>query len=216
MKKGVFITGTGTEVGKTYVACGLAEALKRRKIDVGVFKPYSSGSREDAENLKKSAGIKETLEMINPVHCKYSCAPLVSAQLERKNLSLHKVMHAFKKLKKRYSYVIVEGIGGIEVPIAKRYFVKHLIKDFKLPVIVVAEAGLGTLNHTILTCNALRHMKVDVVGIVLNNYTGTTAAEKTNGNVLQKILRIPIIATMPKHHAGSRNFDELSKKIVPA
>ncbi|MBN3033381.1 MAG: dethiobiotin synthase [Candidatus Saganbacteria bacterium] len=192
---GLFITGTDTGVGKTYVTCYLAEKLRREGIDVGVMKPISTGpaAEDDALYLKKKLKLNDPLELINPVHLKHPLAPYPAAKLERKKLDLKKILKTYKELEKRHDTVLVEGIGGVAVPITKDYFVIDLIKAMKLPVIIVARAGLGTINHTMLTLGALIDQHINIAGIIMNGFTGKDKAEKTNAEVIEKLSGVPIL-----------------------
>jgi dethiobiotin synthetase len=192
---GLFITGTDTGVGKTYVTCHLAEKLRREGVDVGVMKPISTGpaSEDDALYLKKKLKLSDPLKLINPIHLKHALAPYPAAQLEKRKLDLKKIFSAFKELEKRHQTVLVEGIGGVAVPITKDYCVIDLIKEMGLPVIVVARAGLGTINHTLLTVGALIDCRIEVAGIIMNGFTGKDKSEKTNVEVIEKLSGVPIL-----------------------
>jgi dethiobiotin synthetase len=147
MNKGIFVTGTDTEVGKTVVACGIARLLKSMGVKVGVMKPISSGSREDAQHLRKAAEITEELDVINPQYFKAALAPTVAAAMERREVDLEAVYRSYWFLQKHYDVVIVEGIGGVKVPLGESSFVLDLMHALRLQELVVGRAGLGTLNH---------------------------------------------------------------------
>ncbi|MFC1500919.1 dethiobiotin synthase [Elusimicrobiota bacterium] len=201
MYKGIFITGTDTEIGKTYIACSLAKAIKHILPNVGVMKPIATGNRSDIIKLKNASNINQNLDIINPVHLKHPLSPLVSAKLSKKSINLKKIMKAFDLLQKTYKFNVVEGIGGIFVPIAKDYFVFDLIKRFELPVIIVASPSLGTINHTLLTVNKLRQEKIKIAGIVLSGlkekskkrFNPYFLAEKTNPEILRKLTGLPVL-----------------------
>lgn len=192
---GLFITGTDTGVGKTYVTCYLAEKLRSAGLGVGVMKPISTGpaAEDDALYLKKKLKLDDPLELINPIHLKHPLAPYSAARLERKKLDLKKIFKAFKELEKRHDTILVEGVGGVAVPITKDYFVIDLIKDMKLPVIIVARAGLGTINHTMLTIGALIDCKIEIAGIIINGFRGKDRSEKTNAEVIEKLSGVPVL-----------------------
>jgi dethiobiotin synthetase len=192
---GLFITGTDTGVGKTYVTCYLAEKFRRQGVDVGVMKPISTGpsGEDDALYLKKKLKLSDPLELINPIHLKHPLAPYPAAKLERKKIDLKKIFAAYKELEKRHQTILVEGIGGVAVPITKDYCVIDLIKDMGLPVIVAARAGLGTINHTLLTIGALIDCKIEVAGIIMNGFTGKDRSEKTNAEVIEKLSGVPVL-----------------------
>lgn len=199
MNQGIFVVGTDTGVGKTVVAAGIAGALHRMGVDVGVMKPISSGSREDARFLLKSIGSPDPLDLVNPIHLSFPLAPYTAARLLRKRLDLRKAMHAFQALSKRHEFLVAEGIGGLLVPIRKKFLVVDLVKQFGLPVMVVARTTLGTLNHTLLTVEALQRRRLPLVGIVLNGCEPSPngLAVRTNPRILQHLTSCPILGSLP-------------------
>lgn len=192
MNKGIFVTGTDTGAGKTYVSCEIARSLKASGVNVGVFKPILTGNRSDARMLVFAAETGEPLDDVNPVFLKHPLAPLVSARLSRKNIEISKIKSAYKELEKKHEFMIVEGVGGVYVPLKKNYFVFDLIKEFSLPVIVVAKPYLGSINHTLLTVEKLRSEKIKVAGIVMNCLSNITLAEKTNPKILRELTKLPV------------------------
>ncbi|MCU0640500.1 MAG: dethiobiotin synthase [Candidatus Margulisbacteria bacterium] len=195
---GYFITGTDTGCGKTYVTLRLARQLIAAGYDVGVMKPFSTGpaAADDARLLKRKLKLKDPLRLINPIHLKASLAPLAAARLERRKLNVKRIDQAFKYLAKRHEIVLVEGIGGVMVPLTDKLLVVDLIKKLKIPVIIVARAGLGTINHTLLTVAALRQKKVPILGIIINGYRGKERSEKTNAEIIGQLTKLPIIAKL--------------------
>ncbi|HXV28180.1 MAG TPA: dethiobiotin synthase, partial [bacterium] len=152
MKPGIFITGTDTGVGKTVVAAGLALALKERGMKVGVMKPVATGClgangslvSEDAVYLWEAAE-NEYPALTNPLRLRNPLAPHVAATLEKKEIDIKKIHDAYRELQKHYDFLIVEGIGGLFVPITKDYYVSHLIREMRLPLVIVARSGLGSI-----------------------------------------------------------------------
>lgn len=215
MYKGIFVTGTDTGVGKTIVTAGVALSLKNKGIDVGIMKPVSTGGipNEDIRFLMDFLGLKENIELVNPVALKESLAPYVAAKIERKKINLNKIFTSYEKLKKLHDFIIVEGIGGVFVPILKNYFVADLIKDFKLPVIIVSRAGLGTINHTLMTINTLEQKKAKILGIVLNMFSGKDISEKTNPEMIEKLGKYPVLAKIEKDANLFKNKELLTKKF---
>lgn len=196
---GIFITGTDTGVGKTFATILLAKAFAKESFNVGVMKPISCGSisENDALLLKKKLKLKDPLKLINPVHLKLPLAPYVASNILKKKINLKKIFSAFEKLSKKHDLVLVEGVGGALVPIYEDYFVADLIKDLKIPAIIVARAGLGTINHTLLTIEALRIRKIDILGVIINGYKGKELSEKTNAQIIEKTGKIKILAKIP-------------------
>ncbi len=177
MTKGVFITGTDTGVGKTTVAVGLVRLLRARGIDVGVMKPVATGARrmggrlvsEDARLLIKASATKDPYELVNPVCLSTPAAPSVASLKEGRPVRPGHILTAFRTLKSSHQFLVVEGIGGLLVPIDGSLFLSDIAKKMALPLIIVAKTSLGTINHTLLTVEAARRRGLKVLGIVLNS-----------------------------------------------
>ena len=199
MTQSIFITGTGTEIGKTVIAGGLAASLKQAGADVGVMKPISTGDTADAQFLKHAARVDDELSLINPIYLQYPLAPSVAARIENKKINLSSIEDAFAELQQRHDVVIVEGVGGIAVPIRDDFLVVQLIKQLKLPIFIVATAGLGTLNHTLLTVRFAQQFNIPIAGIVLNSVRPAHAglAEATNPVEIEKLTGVPVIGVVP-------------------
>jgi len=191
-----FITGTDTGVGKTWFTCWLVRQWRAQGRDAVGLKPIAAGGREDAELIRAASGDVLALDAINPVHLHEPAAPLVAAREENRVIDFAALNTGVLKIAVHYSHVAVEGVGGWRVPLGPRYDVRHWARDLGLPVVVVARAGLGTLNHTLLTVESIRAAGVICVGVVLNPGAETTedksAARRTNGPVLQDLLGLPV------------------------
>src|SRR4051812_41726662 len=129
MNKGLFITGTDTGVGKTLVACGIARLLKSMNVKVGVMKPIASGNRIDALRLRQAAGMREEPAIINPLFYKAALASTVAAALERREIDMEAVYRSYWYLQKHYDDLIVEGVGGVKVPLGESTYVADLIES---------------------------------------------------------------------------------------
>lgn len=199
MAQGIFVTGTGTEIGKTVIAGGLAASLNASGIHVGVMKPISTGDTADAQFLKHAAQVDDELSVINPIYLQHPLAPSVAARIENREIDPSEIDAAFAELQGKYDFVIVEGVGGIAVPIRDDFLVVHLIDRLQLPILIVAQVGLGTLNHTLLTVAFARQFNLQIVGIVLNGLDSETAgiAEATNPVEIEKLTGVPVIGVVP-------------------
>lgn len=209
MKKapGIFITGTDTGVGKTVVAAGLALVLRERGMRVGVMKPVATGCvgegkrliSEDAVYLFEAAE-NEHPSLSSPFRFRNPLAPSVASVIEKKEISIEKILKAFRELQRYYDFIIVEGIGGLLVPITKEYFVANLIHELNLPVLIVARGGLGTINHTLLTVDAAVIRGLDVRGIIFDRMprVNFSIAEITNPKVIHDLTGIPVLGTLPE------------------
>jgi len=203
---GLFITGTDTEVGKTIVTGGLAAILCEKGYNVGVMKPVETGCAgdegtllpKDAEFLWKMSRENEPLEKIVPYRFKEPLAPAVAAELEGVNIDIDKLVRNFEEISNRREFVLVEGVGGLLVPLSRKFLVLDLIKLFKLPILVISRAGLGAINHTLLTVRHAQAQKLTVAGIVINNLSPETSlAVKTNPEIIAKLTDIPIWGILP-------------------
>ncbi len=222
--KGLFITGTDTGVGKTLIAGAIAKILSQSGKKVGVFKPVATGCRktkaglvsEDAEFLKRCTNIELGLEVINPVKFEIPAAPFVCEKAENRKTDLKKIADAYKKICQKSDFVIVEGIGGIRVPITAQIDVLKLAKAFKLPVIIVARSKLGTITHTLLTIDAVRQAGLSLAGVIINGYDEKTKdfAEKTNARIIEKLGEVKILAVVPFENETNIKKCIIGRKIL--
>ncbi len=206
--KGLFVTGTDTGVGKTWIAAGLTAVWRRQGLNAAYFKPVQSGCPEvdgrliptDARLARDLAGLSEPLEVLTPVCLRLPLAPAVAAAQEGKTVDLEKVAGALRKLARRYDWLVVEGAGGLCVPlIGTRFLVLDMIRWLGLPLLVVARAGLGTINHTVLTVKAAQSAGVSVPGVVLNRYPAAPGlAEQTNPGVIEALTGVPVLGLVPE------------------
>lgn len=206
-KSGIFVIGTDTGVGKTVVAAGLALALRERGIKVGVMKPVATGCTgtdkrmisHDAVFLLEAAE-NEFPSLTNPSRFRNPLAPNVASVLEEKAVNLNRIRRAFIELQRYYDFIIVEAIGGLMVPITGEYYVTHLIREFRLPILIVSRATLGTINHTLLTVDAALIRGFDIKGIIFNRIPSVnfSMAEMTNPKVIHDLTGIPILGSLPE------------------
>lgn len=215
--KGIFVTGTDTGVGKTVITAALAAALRHRGFDAGVMKPVQTGSEPtpvgltapDAEYLTRVAGVFDPPELVCPSRFTAPLAPLTAARLADREVDLAAIRAAFRELTARRSPVLVEGAGGLAVPIRKDYLMSDLAADLGLPVVVVARPGLGTINHTLLTVHFARAAGLRVLGIIVNNYPPQPGeAERTSPAVIEEFSGAPILGIVPAVPPNGRAADE--------
>ena len=213
--RGIFVTGTDTGVGKTVVACALAAWCRAQGLRVGVMKPIASGGRrmrdggrarwvsDDAVHLVRAAGVDDPWSLVNPVCFKEPLAPWTAARRERRPIRLDAVVEAFFALRERHDILIVEGVGGLLVPLNARETVAELAKRLGLPLLLVARPGLGTLNHILLSLECARERSLPVCGLIINHSRhpsrGVMAclAERTNPEILARLARVPIVGHLP-------------------
>lgn len=206
--KGIFVTGTDTNVGKTWIAAGLTAVLRRQGVNAVYFKPIQSGCPEqdgrliptDAKLAQELAGLPELLEALTPICLRLPLAPAVAAEQEDRTVNLETVAQSLRELAGRYDYLVVEGAGGLYVPLVGMHFlVLDMIGWLGLPLLVVARAGLGTINHTVLTVKAAQQAGITVTGVVLNRYPAKPGlAEQTNPRVIEALTGVPILGLVPE------------------
>jgi dethiobiotin synthetase len=213
--RGLFITGTDTDVGKTFVAAGLAAALTRRGVDVGVMKPVATGDSDDARRLLEASGSGDPLDLVNPIHLKAPLSPHLAARLEKRRIDLRAVDRAFAKLKSRHEIVIVEGAGGLLVPIRDGFTMADLAKRFQLPLLIVARDSLGTINHTSLSVEAARSRGLTVLGVVVNRSRPgkPDQAERLNPAAIAGAARVGILGSLSWNPTRAA-FDAIAKALI--
>ncbi|HXX56956.1 MAG TPA: dethiobiotin synthase [Thermodesulfovibrionales bacterium] len=219
MPKGYFITGADTGVGKTIVAGALIRVMQVRGIQSCGMKPIETGCSRvggglfpsDGMFLKRVARMDEAINHITPYCFETPVAPLVASEIEGREIDVGVIRSEFGLLLEKYRTVVVEGIGGILVPIRRDYFVIDLIRELGLPLVVVSSPSLGTINHTLLTVNHALREGITVAGIIINfrKPPENTIAEQTNPAVLRKISPVPIIGTFP--HIENLDDETLEK-----
>lgn len=176
--RGVFVAGTDTGVGKTLIAGAIARSLRKKGLAVEVFKPAATGCRRtreglvggDAEFLAACADSRLPLAEINPIRYRTALAPNVAAERERTPVDLNAIFDAYTRVAASADAMVVEGVGGLLCPISDDFWVIHLAKLTRLPLVIVTRAGLGAINHTLLTLHAARSAGITVAGVVINRY----------------------------------------------
>ncbi|RMH04139.1 MAG: dethiobiotin synthase [Nitrospirae bacterium] len=209
---GCVVTGTDTAVGKTLVTAALGLALKRAGVHLGIMKPIETGTApkaaslphpSDSERLRVLLTPDESPERVAPYRLPLPLAPLAAARMLGLCLEMSNLDTAYQQLRSRYEYLLVEGIGGVYVPISNRERVCDLIVRFKLPCIVVSRAALGSINHTLLTLAALHQAHVPVLAVVLNqtqpfeNPSDQQLQLDSTVQLLQEHCSIPVFGPLP-------------------
>lgn len=197
LKVNVFLTGTDTDVGKTYVASLLVRGLRAAGLDTVGFKPICCGGREDAEALYEAAGGALALNDVNPVWLRTPAAPYTAAMIENRAIDLALLRETFARVRSAHRSVIVEGVGGWLVPIERDFLVRDLAREMALPVAVVAANRLGAINHTLLTVESIRAAGLPCAGLILNDVALPSLeqgiATATNRSVLEELAGVPIL-----------------------
>lgn len=184
----IFITGTDTGVGKTIFTGLLVHHLRERGVHALAMKPFCSGGRGDVKLLRAMQGAEISEDEINPFYFPKPVAPLVDARRSKRLISLVQVIRKIKTLAARCECLLVEGSGGLLVPLGEKYLVSDVIKRLNCEVIVIARNQLGTINHTLLTVNALKRFGVQNIAIALVGTSKKDASVEKNGAVLREFL----------------------------
>ncbi len=224
--RGLFVTGTDTGVGKTVIAGAIAEYLRSRGRDVEVFKPVASGCRhggggqlisEDGEFLAASGDSSRTLAEIVPVRYSEALAPNVAAARAGEAVDVGAIFDGYAAMVAGGKPIIVEGVGGLLCPLSDELWVIHLAKMMALPVVVVARAGLGTINHTLLTIAAARSAGLVVAGVVINRYLVEPGrpdiATETNPQQIATLGQVRILAIVGEDATTSVVDDVLGEGV---
>ena len=208
--KSLFVTGTDTDVGKTCVSASIVKNLRDMDIDVGVMKPFASGHKknsnslpQDVEILMKYSGSQDPIDLVNPYFFEIPTSPYDAAKILVQKINLQKVIDAYNKLLSSHDLVIVEGIGGLMTPITQNYFVSNLISELDIDTIIVMGSKLGTVNHTLLTYEHCKQMRLKLKGFVINQ---TESNGYDLANLKQQIMELTsqiVYCAIPYH----RNFD---------
>jgi dethiobiotin synthetase len=187
--KGIFVTGTDTGVGKTVVSAMIAWTLQQSGKRVAAMKPVQTGAGVDGlldiEFIQKVIGTNYSLDVVCPYRFPLPLAPLVAAKLAGERIDVDRIKSAYFDLSSLNDIVIVEGAGGLLVPITETYFMSDLAYDLELGLIIVIRPGLGTLNHTLLTIEHARARGLSILGLVINNFPDSpNLAERKNPELL--------------------------------
>jgi len=216
--KPLFITATDTDIGKTYVCAGLAHSLKKLDIDVGIMKPFACGvkqktgfSSNDLTILSKAAMVNDAEELLNPFFFPIPASPYTAAKNFGVKIDIDYLMKCFRKLDKIHDVMLVEGIGGIMTPILKDYAIIDLIKDLEANTIIVTSSKIGTINHTIMTCNMCKNMKIPVKGLIINNFDSTGYPVSDLEKDLNALTDLPVLCSLP--HMQKFNLNDYAKMI---
>lgn len=192
-----FVTGTDTGVGKTMAVLALTVLLREQGLSVGVFKPVQSGVG-DAEFLKKHLGLADDLREINPYFAKEPLSPHLALRRAGIRVRIDAVMRSFYRLREKYDVVLVEGAGGLLVPIADHFLMADLAREMDASLIVVARLVLGTINHSLLTVREAERRGLPVAGILFSDSGGKKGIpEKTNADAVKKLTSVPVLGCVP-------------------
>ena len=205
--KGYFISGTDTGVGKTVVTACLLALYHKRSVDLGVMKPMETGidpecsseANSDAKFLLAVSGNQDALEEVCPIRLQPPAAPLQAARMTGQTIAIDSILENFRKLQTRHDQILVEGVGGLMVPLKPDYFITDLIRDMDLPLIIVSRLTLGTLNHTLLTLKTAQSTGIEIAGVILNRSDNSPLndVEKGQARLIHELSGVPVIGECP-------------------
>jgi len=194
----------------------MAFALKGLGVNVGVMKPFATGTQqktgyksEDVAILANSAQTTDPEELINPYFFPVPASPYAASNKLNVDIDVDSVMDRFEKLQAMHDVVLVEGIGGILTPILKNYSIANLIKDMNLGTIVVTSSRIGTVNHTLMTLNAAQHYGLKVRGLIINNTDPTGYDVDELKNDLKNLSGVDVLCTIP--HLNNVKISEIAE-----
>lgn len=210
MTKGIFVTATGTDVGKTFISALIVKKVRELGINCGYYKPALSGAVEsngqlipgDCEYVLKTAGINE-----NPADCasyifKTAVSPHLASEIEGISIKKETIIKDFNNKKEQYDYLLVEGAGGIVCPFNikdERLLLEDVIKMLNLDVIIVAGAELGSINNAVLTAKYIKNAGINIKGLILNRYNENDFMQRDNKLQIENLTGVKVIATVKEN-----------------
>ncbi len=194
----IFITATDTGVGKTVATAVLGVLLQSQGFRVGVLKPVQC-SGDDAAFLKRILKVADPLAVINPIYAPEALSPHLALKRAGLTFDLKKIKQSLLIMRRCYDVVLIEGAGGLMVPLRPNYYVADLIGELKAEVVIVSRLGLGTINHTLLTINEAKARKIKIKGVLFSDSRPgkKTLPEQTNPQEIAKLSKIKVLGTIP-------------------
>ena len=207
MAKGLFITGTGTDIGKTYVTGLIVKKMREAGFDTGYYKAAISGAEKDSNGrllagdalyVNEQAGIGETQERLVSYVYEQAVSPHLAARLNNRPIDFERVQTDFAAARGKYEYLTMEGSGGIICPLRwdekQHVILDDLVQKLGLSTLVIADAGLGTINAAVLTVEHLQHRDIPVRGIILNHFHAGDEMEEDNLRMIEEITGVRVVA----------------------
>lgn len=211
MGKALFITGTGTDIGKTYVTGLIVKRIRDAGLDGGYYKAALSGAVADEQgnlqpgdalHVKKVAGIEEPIENLVSYVYREAVSPHLAAKINKQPIDFERVEEDYRRAKDACEYLTMEGSGGIICPLRwdekQHVILDDLVKHLDLGVLIVADAGLGTINSAVLTIEHLRRRKIPVRGIIFNNYIPENLMQEDNARMIEAMTGVKVLAFVKK------------------
>ena len=224
MTKCIFITATGTDVGKTYISALLVKKLRDLGYNCGYFKPALSGAEVrngklipgDGDYVLKTAGIDANpMDYVSYVF-KLAVSPHLASEIEKNPIKIEKIKADFERIKKKYDYLVVEGAGGIVCPFnlsENKLMLPDVIKALDLDILVVASASLGTINSTVLTTEYANQQGIKIKGIILNDYNENDFMQRDNKKQVENLTGIEVVTTVEQNATTISDLSRLFKEV---
>ncbi len=217
MQRGIFVVGTDTGVGKTVVSAALVRRLLHLRCSVGVMKPVETGvssdapEESDAGRLMAAAAVDDALSVVCPYRFQAPLAPYAAAGAAGLGIELQDILQSFERLAARYACVVVEGAGGLLVPMGRDWSIRDLIRHLGIPVVLVGRAGLGGVNHGLLTLESLRREQIKVVALLLNETESSSMPIQqlqvaSTLSLLQERAGVPVLGPLRYQAQLGRNW----------
>ena len=224
MTRAIFITATGTDVGKTYISALIVKKMRELGYNCGYFKPALSGAEivdgkiipGDCNYVLKQAGITAPPENCVSYVFKAAVSPHLASEIENNPIKIEKIKADFARIKKEFDYIVVEGAGGIVCPFnlgKEKLMLPDVVKTLGLDVIIVASASLGTINSTVLTAEYAKQQSINVKGIILNQYDEKDLMQKDNKIQIEKLTGIKVIAAVKTGSSDIEDLSEIFKEV---
>ena len=223
MAKKIFITATGTDIGKTYVSALILKKMKEAGLNCGYFKPVLSGVIEDNGKLVESdcnyvvntAKLSDSADECVVYWWKEAVSPHLAAQRAGDVINIKKIKAALAEKENKYDYILIEGAGGITCPLkldnGEKYLLKDLIKELETGIIIVADGGLGTINSVLLTVEYAKANNINIEGIILNNFNPDSFMHQDNLKQIEYLTNYKVIATVEKNQNNIKLMKEYFK-----
>ncbi len=224
MVRGIFITATGTDVGKTYISSLIVKKMRELGYNCGYFKPALSGTEivngklipGDCDYVLKHSGINRNPEDYVSYIFKEAVSPHLASEIENNPIKIEKIKADFKRIKKEFDYLVVEGAGGICCPFnlkEEKLMLSDVVKALDLDIIIVANAALGTINSTMLTVEYAKQQHINIKGIILNRYDENNFMQKDNKKQIEHLTGIRVISSIPDNGNDVEDLSEFFKEV---
>lgn len=208
-----FVTGTDTDVGKSYICKHLAKEFIKLGKKTGYLKPFQSGLEEGIDpDAKQIETIANGVIAKSTYITKTPCTPYISSQIDNVDYNLEKVKQDYTELANTCDVTIVEGSGGLYVPVKENVLMSDVIKFLNLPTLIVARPNLGTINHTLMTIKCAQSEGIKILGVVISNYPQTTndPVILRAQEMIKKYCNVKVIDTIKQ---GQTDLSKLAQKL---